>query len=919
MKVKTKLCAAVLAMALGCGVIAGCNANGGSKNPSSGGQPDSSQQEDTKYLVNVSQSSDYTVAGINTEGYAAGAKVSFTVTPASGKEIVSVGYDQVDITAKADGSYEFNMPEKNVTLIVSVKAIETYALTHTGSVQIDGDPITFTLKLGNDPVTGYRLEEAAGADKVDIDGVQVTGKEAGETTIIAYIGNEEKARETITVEASAYMTIGDAIADAWANTTNFSDNSKSTKTTNKYKMRAKVVFMGNVYSGKVEMLLDDGTGILDYQISSSSNITAFKVGDVIEVEEVLQNYYGLIEIFSSDVKYAKKVEGVTIPETAFQDATTGAKFDAIYNANIVNSGTHKVVPVNLQAKGKNVDGKNRYEVPGATKGLLATTKSVINLEFAEGATYNFKGYLLNWNDSSKYSNFIAIEQTKLAANSVQINESDFELALTGSNTKQLTYTTDPVGAGVSVAWTVAPAGVVTVSDSGLVTAVAAGNAVITLTVDGKTDTVNVSVVDRISPATAVLLDKESLALETGAKAELNATVTPADTTDEAVWSVLPEGVVTLAQDAANKGKVEVTAVAAGSATITVKYNNNVSASCPVTVTAKHGTVETDPLTAAEAFEIGKALKGQNSQSVYTEDTYYVKAIYTGTAVPSSQKISNDSSLDGKVGLYNTKITDTVATKFEKGAEVMVKGQICNYSNGYKIQFASQAEVIAADNSKATIVEISGDSSVAAGSTITLTANVFPASLNAAATFTSENPDIATVTAAGVVTGVKAGSATIKAQYGNVSDTFLVTVTSASAVTITKTTNQLVTDNNWTVSSQGSEVCYTSFKLDDNITVSTNGSANCGSVWGSTTKDWRLYQNKNGDVVLTAATGYKLVSATFIYTNSNDGILKYGDVVLTSGNPVELSGSTATLVVANSGTKTNGQIRITSFSVTYEAI
>ena len=928
MKLKSKVCAFVLAIALGCGALAACQLPSNTTPSGSGaaGSDSSGAPLETKYLVNVPTSDDYTIAGINAEGYLKGATVSFTVTMTNtDKEIVSVGYDQLDITPKADGSYEFTMPEKNVLLFVSTKSIDRYVLSHSGDIKVDGDPVTFTLKLGTDPVSDdFALAEVtengaavAEADKkVSISGTSVTGIKEGETYIAAKINNEVKATEKITVGKSAYMTIADAVADAWANTANFNDNSKSTKTANKYKMRAKVVFMGSVYSGKVECLIDDGTGILDYQITSSSAITAFQVGDVIEVEEPLQNYYGLMEIFSSDVKFAKKVEGVTINESAFQDATTAAKFDEIYNNNIVNNGIHKPVPVTLQAAGKAVDGKNRYEVKGAANGLLATTKSVINLEFVEGATYNFKGYLLNWNSSSKYSNFVAIEQSKLTANSVQINESDFELALTGSNTKQLSYTTDPVGAGVSVAWTVAPAGVVTVSDSGLVTAVAAGNAVITLTVDGKTDTVNVSVVDRISPATAVLLDKASLALETGAKAELNATVTPADTTDEAVWSVLPEGVVTLAQDAANKGKVEVTAVAAGSATITVKYNNNVSASCPVTVSAKHGTVETDPLTAAEAYDIGRALKGQSSQSVYTDETYYVKAIYTASATPASQKISSDFALDDKVGLYNTKITDAVAANFEKGAEVMVKGQICNYSNGYKIQFASQAEVIAADNSKATLISISGDSTVAAGSTLTLTATVFPASLNAAATFSTEDTDVATVTAAGVVTGVAPGTATIKASYDKVFATVDIAVTSASAKTVTKTMSEIATANSWTTSSGNTAVCYTSFDLDDNITVSTTGSANCGSFWGS---DWRLYQNKSGNLIITADAGYELVSAIITFTVSNNGVLKNGNDVVTSGALVTLSGSSVTMTVGNSGSATNGQVRVSAISVTYNAL
>ena len=763
MKIKTKVCVLAVALALGCGTLAACQL----PNNKPSGDSSSGEAVQTKYLVNVPTSDDYTIAGINAEGYLKDATVSFTVTMTNtDKEITAVGYDQTTLTAKADGGYEFAMPEKNVTLFVSTRAIERYSLSHTGEIKVDGDPVTFSLKLGTDPVSeDFTLEAVEGADKVEINGVTVKGKKEGQAVIAAKIDGVEKARETITVEKSAYMSIADAVADAWANTTNFNDNSKSTKTTNKYKMRAKIVFIGSVYSEKVEMLIDDGTGILDYQIKSTTNITSLQVGDVIEVEEVLQNYYGLMEIYSSDVKYAKKVEGVTIDTTAFQDATTGAKFDAIYNANTVNNGIHKVVPVNLQAKGKKVDNKNRYEVPGATKGLLATTKSVIQLAFEENATYNFKGYLLNWNSSSNYSNFVAIEQTKLAANSVQINEADFELALSGNNTKQLSYTTDPVGAGISVAWTVAPSGVVTVSDSGLVTAVAVGNAVITLTVDGKTDTVNVSVVDKIEPATNVTLAPTSLALETGDQEDLVATVTPADTTDEPQWSVAPEGVVTLTADATNKAKVKVAAVAAGSATITVKYNDSVSATCPVTVTAKHGTVESDPLTAEEAYEIGRALAGKSNESVYTDLVYYVKGIVTAAVTVADGKVNGNSAIGDKIGLYNTQISSELSAKCEKGAEIMVKGQICNYSNGYKIQFAGQAQVVAADNTKATIVEISGNNEVKVTETLTLTATVFPASLNAAATFESQNTDIATVTAAGVVTGVAAGKATIVASYG----------------------------------------------------------------------------------------------------------------------------------------------------------
>ena len=85
------------------------------------------------------------------------------------------------------------------------------------------------------------------------------------------------------------------------------------------------------------------------------------------------------------------------------------------------------------------------------------------------------------------------------------------------------------------------------------------------------------------------------------------------------------------------------------------------------------------------------------------------------------------------------------------------------------------------------------------------------------------------------------------------------------VTITKTIDQLKEANSWSVSS-GSTIkgCYTSFSLDDNITISTSGKPNCGSIWGTNTYDWRLYQTQNGDITITAKEGCSLSSITLIY-------------------------------------------------------
>ena len=133
---------------------------------------------------------------------------------------------------------------------------------------------------------------------------------------------------------------------------------------------------------------------------------------------------------------------------------------------------------------------------------------------------------------------------------------------------------------------------------------------------------------------------------------------------------------------------------------------------------------------------------------------------------------------------------------------------------------------------------------------------------------------------------------------------------ADEVTVTKEMTAIATANNWTTSSGSAAVCYTSFNLDDNITISTSGEANCGSFWGT---DWRLYQAKSGNVTITAAENCTLKSITITYSNKNGGQLDGLD----SDVATELSGSSVTYNITNSGSATNGQVKITKISVTYE--
>lgn len=111
--------------------------------------------------------------------------------------------------------------------------------------------------------------------------------------------------------------------------------------------------------------------------------------------------------------------------------------------------------------------------------------------------------------------------------------------------------------------------------------------------------------------------------------------------------------------------------------------------------------------------------------------------------------------------------------------------------------------------------------------------------------------------------------------------------------------------------------YTSLDIDDNVSVTLTGGDNTGKYY-TTGGNWRLYQNENAEMTITAKTGYTLKSVSITFSPNNGGTLIYGGKAITSNSVVTLSGTSATFSVGNSGTNKNGQIRITKIKVVYIA-
>ena len=195
-----------------------------------------------------------------------------------------------------------------------------------------------------------------------------------------------------------------------------------------------------------------------------------------------------------------------------------------------------------------------------------------------------------------------VKEPNVPASSVTLNKTTLILEISKSDT--LTSTVYPANAtDKTVNWTSSDTKVATVTN-GKVTAVSAGTATITAkTTNGKTATCSVTVKAADVAVTDVTLNKTTLSLEIGKSETLTATVLPSNATEKAItWVSNNTKVATVAN-----GKV--TAVAAGTATITAKTTNGKTAICQVTV--KNNANPNAPILQVES----KSAKSGNSIAV----------------------------------------------------------------------------------------------------------------------------------------------------------------------------------------------------------------------------------------------------------------------------------------------------------------
>jgi len=172
-----------------------------------------------------------------------------------------------------------------------------------------------------------------------------------------------------------------------------------------------------------------------------------------------------------------------------------------------------------------------------------------------------------------------------AVNVTDVSLDRTELTLAEGETETLTATVKPDNAdNRKVTWSSDKTEIATVDGAGKVTAVKAGEAVVTVTTEdgGKTATCKVTVKAKAVGVTEVTLDKTELTLTEGEAETLTATVRPDNADNRKVtWSSDKTEIATV------DGAGRVTAVKAGEAVVTVTTEDGgKTASCKVTVKAK---------------------------------------------------------------------------------------------------------------------------------------------------------------------------------------------------------------------------------------------------------------------------------------------------------------------------------------------
>ncbi len=380
------------------------------------------------------------------------------------------------------------------------------------------------------------------------------------------------------------------------------------------------------------------------------------------------------------------------------------------------------------------------------------------------------------------------------------------------DSQTLTATVAPADADQAVAWSTSDPAVATVTADGVVTGAGAGQAVITATSVATGTVAGTATVTVARPAAAQVLVSEAGELTVGKTVTLTATVTPA-TADQAVtWTSSDDTVASVAAEGT------VTAVAPGEAVITATSTATPAVSGTSTVTVMAPTPETVEITGDDTLVVGGSVPlsatitpsaadqqvtwSSSDPAVATVSAEGVvtgvapgEAVITATSVaatgvsstttvtvsaPPAQHVDiagGGSVVIGSTLLLTATVSPSTAiqsvtwsTSDLAVATVSADGVVTGVAAGEAVITATSTATasvvgtatVTVTAPPATQVVVDGPGSVVIGNSVALSATITPSTAAQSVTWSSSNTAVATVSSAGIVTGVSAGQVVITA-------------------------------------------------------------------------------------------------------------------------------------------------------------
>lgn len=402
----------------------------------------------------------------------------------------------------------------------------------------------------------------------------------------------------------------------------------------------------------------------------------------------------------------------------------------------------------LQAQVQDATGKT---IPGASIVWSVRDTAIASVSPIGVVTARAVGATQVAASSNGRSGIAAITVQKTPVASVVVRPPHVD-AIAGSKTQLTAIAYDAAQNALAerpMIWTTSNAGVATVDVTGLVTAVAAGSATITATSEGKSDAATVSIVQGAVASVVIVPDTVSMVVAQ--------TTQLAATTRDAFGGVITGSTIIWSSSNSVVASVSstglVTALGPGTATITATSDGH-SATAAVTVT-------TNPVASVSISPSAVTLapNGTTTLTATTRDANGI--ILTNRAVTwssSNTQVATVNSFGGVAagGLLGT-ATITATSEGKTGT----------------------ASVTVAQVPVGSVTVSPATASVSVGQTTSLTATVKDANggvlTGRTVTWASSNTAFATVSAAGVVTGVAAGPVTITATSEGKSGTAAVTV------------------------------------------------------------------------------------------------------------------------------------------------